>query len=772
MPTLQRIRCTILAVVSFVFLAAAALTLTLASQTAYANRQQGGKQKSKATGPENGFAWRHQAELSKNPEDISFTLALENGKSKFKQGEIVRLILSFASNSPKTYRMDGATYDRSGRLQMDRFHLDPEEGVTDPLFDYFHGSAGFMMGGIRTYPELEAKPHQIIYDLNEWFRFDKPGKYRLYLTSPRVSRIGVKGNDHPQLPDITSNTVEFEVLPSEREWTEKELRQAIQVLEAKDRKVDRRGACRVLRFLGSKEAAAEMVRRLGNSEDECNSDYYFGLIGSPHRDYVIEELETQLTSPTQPVSENYLSLLTKLVIASRYPNAQPVFTGNEKPQQEQWQQVLKLSEKIQQQYTERLATAIANKSGVAKAVSVNTLLGLKWEMGKLPQLSSVLTDLPRREQRTLLEYRWKQIADTSLLPTLRRLYEMPSNDDYETTEINSLALRRIYELSPEEGRRLILAEIAKPQPRVRMAVLGRLPDETLPGLDQALISHLEKAETEITSALVERYASPNILPRVRVLIEDQIGRLACSQQASLLAYCVRADAASGAAMIRRAVQARGPDQTRCYTNVLREVGKLHTDPELEKVAVEFLDDPDPEVVIDAAAMLGERGSAEAEEALWRRFEKWHQVWNGRERELQMDFHDHDNPIRLQRGLEQALRLALNHSPAWLMDAKKLERLRQLCITSEERKQVEHLIAEWQSEISIRFAPEENTWGRAEVAHYSFNSLSALKSKLAQFPKGTVFNWQPYNAGHLDEEKEKLFSELKPFLEERGMRLHR
>src|SRR5438105_3939314 len=99
----------------------------------------------------------------------------------------------------------------------------------------------------------------------------------------------------------------------------------------------------------------------------------------------------------------------------------------------------------------------------------------------------------------------------------------------------------------------------------------------------------------------------------------------------------------------------------------------------------------------------------------------------------MDFHDHDNPIRLQRGLEQALRLALSHSPAWLMDAKKLERLRERCVTSEERQQVEHLIAEWQGEIGIRFASEENTWGRAEVAHYSFNSLSALKNKLAQFP---------------------------------------
>jgi hypothetical protein len=71
---------------------------------------------------------------------------------------------------------------------------------------------------------------------------------------------------------------------------------------------------------------------------------------------------------------------------------------------------------------------------------------------------------------------------------------------------------------------------------------------------------------------------------------------------------------------------------------------------LEKLAIEFLDDDDPEVVIDAATMLGQYGSAEAEEALWRRFEKWHCEWDGREHELKADFHN-DNTIQLQTGLE-------------------------------------------------------------------------------------------------------------------------
>jgi len=192
---------------------------------------------------------------------------------------------------------------------------------------------------------------------------------------------------------------------------------------------------------------------------------------------------------------------------------------------------------------------------------------------------------------------------------------------------------------------------------------------------------------------------------------------------------------------------------------------------LEKLAIEFLDDADPEVVVDAVTMLGQQGSADAEEALWRRFEKWRREWNGREQDLRTDFHD-DNPVRLQTRLERALRTALSGSPEWLADLKKLERLKSLCVTQSEREQVDHMIQGWSGEIQIRFFPDENEWGRADVAHYTLRSLSALKKKLAQFPNGTVFKWAPFNDSYLDEEKEKLFRELESFLGERGARLVR
>jgi len=727
---------------------------------------------------ESEFDAKRREGASKNPKDISFTIRLAGDKKQFRQGEVIPLELSFASSLAKTYRMDAATYDRSGRLDMDKFHIEPESGFVDPMYDHFHSGGVFIGGGLRGVPpELEEKPRLITYEINEWFRFDKPGKYRLYLTSPRVSRIG-KREESGDIT-LTSNAVEFEITPAEKDWQEKELQRILKELDAKAPKPDRRAACRALRFLGSKAAALGLIRRYGGSDSECGFEYYAGLIGSPHRDFVMEKLETQLTAPDQPVSGGFLRLMIQLTIASGRQGLQQPVSADELQWREYWGRHQKLYNQLQAKYAALLAQSIHLKTGGARAVSANTLLELKWDKSKLPDVWSFFNDLPPQEQRSLLEYRWKQIASDSMLPILRQLYgkrpERNSEDSYEISEINALALKRIYELAPEEGRQLIMAEMRRPKPRVghqRMGIqtLTILPDETLPELDSVFVDNLEKGENaEIHSALIERYGSPNIFSHVRALLDEQVGNMACFEQSRLLAYCLRIDASGSIGLIRRAVTARGKENSRCYPNVFREVGELHTSPELEKLAIEFLEDPDPEVVIDAATMLGQNGSDGAEEALWRRFEKWHREWNGREQELKVDFLD-DNPVRFQTSIEQALRTALSNSPAWLADLKKLERLKSLCVTQNERQQVDHLIQEWSGEIPIRFSPAENDWGNINVAHYDLRSLSALKKKLAQFPKGAVFKWEPFNEGYLDEEKEKLFRELDSFLGERGVKL--
>jgi hypothetical protein len=130
------------------------------------------------------FLAAQQEGVAKNPKALTFTIRLKDDKVLFQQGEIIRVELAFSSTLPKTYQLNGATYDRSDRLDIDSYHVDPTDGVVDPLKDKVRN----WLGGIRLEPILEEKPYLIVRELNEYLRFDKPGKYRLYVVSQRVGR--------------------------------------------------------------------------------------------------------------------------------------------------------------------------------------------------------------------------------------------------------------------------------------------------------------------------------------------------------------------------------------------------------------------------------------------------------------------------------------------------------------------------------------------------------------------------------------------------------
>jgi len=698
-------------------------------------------------------------DASANPAGLSFTIRLADGKREFRQGEIIRIELNFSSSKPKKYGVWVIPWDRRRQLNLDHFHVDPADGVSDPMYDHFHSVLGLMWGGggSSRHVWLEEKPYRITYDLNEWLRFDRPGIYRLSITSSRVSTINY--DNRVENLSLTSNTVEFGIIPAEKDWQEEGLQRVIQMLDAKDRNAGLGSSCRELRFLGSKAAAAEMVRRYGDSDNKCGFENYAGLIGSTHREFVIDQMESRLVLPDQPVSKEWLDLLTMLVTDSRRPRGQPG-SINEDP----WSpQQLKYHEQARAKYVEQLAQMVSQKTGRARVVSVKTLLDLKFNKWAIPDAATIFDDLSTADQKDLLEYRWEQVAGPAMLPVLRRLYRKS-----ESVELTTWVLRRIYDLAPGEGRQLIITELRKPNPRVyyHHAVRQKfkiLPDEMLPELDSVFVDNFEGSrDTEMHSALIERYGSPNIFGRVKAILDERIGKMACTEQSLLLAYCLRVDASESTELIRRALNAREKDNSRCYSSVFRSVGEIRTGSKLEKLAIEYLEDSDPEVVSDAIAFLGLYGSADTEEPLWLRFVKWHKEWNGRERELNED-------VPWQR-VEQNLQWALSHSPVWLADPKKLERLKQLCLTPNSREQVDNLIRGWTSEIPIRIALFKAEWGNADVAQYNLRSLPALKNKLAQFPTGTIFKWQPVYEGIMDEEKEKLFQELESFLLERGIKL--
>ncbi len=523
---------------------------------------------------------------------------------------------------------------------------------------------------------------------------------------------------------------------------------------------------------------------------ECDSEYFFGLIGSPHRALVVKEMERQLEAPDHPISQSFIQALSLLAFTLQHPEPLPPYpTGDDskiKLRREQLKRREDLYKELMARYLERLAAAVLEKRGQARAISLHTLLELKWNrcLGTTPRLPtrieglpnelvSVFHQLPPQAQYTLLKYRWKRLAGLAMLPILRRIYENPPESvrPWQIADIREIALRRLYELAPDEGRRLILEEIRSPTPCVGINALGLLPDQTLPELDEVLAENLErslhKGRPEIHSLLVGRYATPRVLPRIKAVY----GAGECwakSIQSALLAYFLRADPAFGAEMVRKAFDVRTVKHRYCYPSLL-DVAQLHMSPELEQIAIAYLADPDPEVAANAAAMLGRHGSEAAEEHLWRRLEKWHEEWKGREDELRYRIAE-DNPNQAEVRLETALWQALAYAPAWLSDREKLRRLQGLCVTRNARRWLNGLILGWTDEIRINFQPAGGEEWRVKVAQYEFASISALKEKLAQFPSGTAFIWQPQSAG--ESEEERLFLELQGFLKVRGMKLEK
>src|ERR1700687_2437014 len=73
---------------------------------------------------------------------VTLTVRFGDGRSQFRPGETLQIELEFDSRVPKRFVVDGATYDRGGRLTIDEFLVEPHDAVTDPLLDYFAFGGG------------------------------------------------------------------------------------------------------------------------------------------------------------------------------------------------------------------------------------------------------------------------------------------------------------------------------------------------------------------------------------------------------------------------------------------------------------------------------------------------------------------------------------------------------------------------------------------------------------------------------------------------------
>src|SRR6266496_1206108 len=707
--------------------------------------------------------------------NVVLKVSIASNQREFRIGETIPLQLSFSSTVKDRYQVNMAQYDRSGRMNYEHFSGSPAEGAVDPLPTYTGG-----MGGLTNFEFLTTEPWTIKLNLNEWVRFTQPGEYRLVISSNRVGVRAQSSSSGTSPVTARSNELPLKIVAADPVWQKRIFKDAVANLDApaplkaeqmEEYAASRRQAVETLRFLGTPDAVREMAKRM-RGEDSSGLDhvYMLGLISSPERSVARTALEEALADPDHPIDINFLYAL-------RMVNSDTNGTKTN------WREA-------QQRVVEELLAALPSKRGKALSISLSTALSQAWDLNALPQqttdklagqLVSMFEQLPLNEQNTLLSFRWDKIKSPALLPILKRYAqsyrdfpEMREANAYNSLQLSAAALQRWYELDPAGARPAIITEITRPRPRFGARVLGLLPDKTLPEVDFALAEHFvasDDADGESNLAsLIARYATDAILPQITEKLDPKIGKWACAIQNPILAYILRVSPVSARPRLEKAIAARGEEFSACNHSLFQLVSEIQYDPLLEEIGIKSLDDPDPEVAMTAATMLGNFGSPAAESALWQRYASWSAQWAGREPELDITFAEGLNEKVYQLGLGLNLMRALATGKAWLSDKTELQRLSQMTKVRRIQQQLDSYLKIWEDQPLTIFLDDGSSWARfhARVAQYEFHSKDALEQKLTQFPSGTKFllSISPVESPANDQ----TLTELRTFLSSHGMSL--
>lgn len=495
-------------------------------------------------------------------------LQLSTNATVYRQGELIPLELSFTSKLSNRYQINMASYDRSGRMNYEQFSVVPAEGTSDPLFVYFNSNSFFLGGGLTNFKILSDTPYVIHLNLNEWVRFDKPGNYRVTVTSQRVSDApGGKSFYHGAVQDLESNTIQVRIVEPDDAWRQSELKKILTDFDdsppptAALSSNQRLAAATALRYLGSADAARELARHLRGEENQVDWACMFGLIGSPNKLVGYEEMKRLLVDPDFPVGGMFLTTIAILPL-------DPAESAEALSQQRDanWKDA-----------RSSLAAGISIKRGKALAVSLDTVLqnpdpNISQEDRRklVSTLIEHFSELAIEEQRRWLEERWSTVEDAAWLPTLRTMaaeyadYPLPDAPNllpaYDYFKLSGDGLVHWYELDPEGARPAVLAEIVRRRPRYSANTLGMLPDKVLPNEERAIADHFLAADGDAVegnlASLLNRYADAAVLPQVLPKITAKLdGLWACIPENNAVAYVQKVDPEAAKPLMERVTSA-------------------------------------------------------------------------------------------------------------------------------------------------------------------------------------------------------------------------
>jgi hypothetical protein len=527
-----------------------------------------------------------------------------------------------------------------------KFFIDgPAGSYCDPLAAYF--ATGFFMGGGLGHSAKLGR-HEQVFHLNEWIRFDRPGKYRLYVTSSRVSW---RSDNVMHGVELVSPVVAIEVREPTADELSQTYRQAVAVLTAYS-STNRTDAALYealsrLRYLDT-EASRLHLRSLLGGQDGSDSLAMFGLIGTRETDAAIALLEAGIPDPEVAITSHYGYALARLrqnredsMRKEQQPGKTPSeSSGGPVPA---WPRLDYFGDRAD---WKKLVEAFDRKTGRARAVCASSLFALinadrqqqKAEdeakakgvvylttnrerldhdavMARIrAPLAESFLELTENEQRTLLEHSWELIRGPELLPPLGKIVAPPMNspDQSFSSGLQSLALLRLADLDPAAGRPLILEDVRRLRPRYSLQVLCSLPTVELKKEVPLLASNFAAEghpDTDKIAGMISHIADGSVFDRVEERYLKNEGMWECITQTHCLQYFIKVRRPEGLDLAFSALLFRGEPHTHCYSSVASRVLAPHYGADVERRMLDVLrNEPEPEVITDMTRVLLQHGT--------------------------------------------------------------------------------------------------------------------------------------------------------------------
>ena len=706
---------------------------------------------------------------SENPPGLSVTLRLVNPHA-FRQGELIAAELNLPDHPPTQTTPPAEHWQFAGIL------LDPPADcgtVAKPCFltDPGGGGPGGQNGGV---PQGVSDRHALA--LNSYLPLLPTGRYhaaalarKLVLRNPWPASASYVYADPPQY--AVSDAVEIDVVAATADWVRQTIARSVATLNGPQPR-DTAGyqaqedAAQQLAFLNDPAAWTASLDLLPHAENVL----LMGLARGRPPARVCDLMQARVSTPTQSVSSSYLYRLTEICARANLPPApripasatfRPVaIVGHlsttplpaTAPVAPPYPELAAWSEKwraytqdLVNKTTSALAGSLANKQPKAKWDGFATLLQHVNQVRAnrppepdpawIPLLSSEFvrafpTVEPAREQY-LLDMYASIIDSPELVPLLESVLDKWKPGDYY--EAAHSALRALHRIDPVRARARILAELAKEKTWLDVTSLQMVPASTVPPMDDALIESLARAQRsggwnpQLSMAAIARFATPKALPRIRAIYESQQERC----QPELVAYFVRVDPAYSERVFRSHAWDMQAPPPRCTVQYFNRTPPLAMNPALERYIAAHLMHSDVYIKSTAAQVLGRYGTASALPRLWETFRYFHDYWNGKGADLAQNGQG--------VGLEVDLRNAIARGRGWLATETDLHLIESLCISGrciqETRQDLEYLKPPLRIEVMMQ--PSVGISGRV-AQYYGLESVAAMESKLAQFPRGTRF----------------------------------